>query len=407
MKAGIETVTAEKRFVYDRDGRPQAMSEYHFGRLLRKLKIFRCLERLEFRSFLDVASGWEHFPWLVTQRYWVPSYYSDLVHMWNLPTDGLEFGKLDHAVTLELPRLPYRDDAFDVVLCSEVFEHLVRPIESVAELLRVAARYVVLTTLEGLSSDRLQRWLSHHRVDVRKPHVERNFLTLAELEALFGGGLHHENLLYVPNAPPDYDDLNDLQRLTAALCRAVADGRHGPGAMGIVVVKSKRGEPPPRPTADKDAELAGWLVAQAAWEERFGEKILAVCEAFRQHPELRPPEPRVDRPVGEGLLALLRCPDCAADLVNCGPGLSCRGCARTFSGEWGVPILYPSEAARPVSEDAILDRLCGDDAHRRRIVRRVRRRLARNERPPGPFRRLAWRAERALGFAPGSASEGS
>ena len=36
--------------------------------------------------------------------------------------------KLDHAVTMQLPALPFRDDAFDVVLCSEVFEHLVQPV---------------------------------------------------------------------------------------------------------------------------------------------------------------------------------------------------------------------------------------------------------------------------------------
>lgn len=41
--------------------------------------------------------------------------------------------------------LPYDDDSFDLVLCSEVLEHLDRPDEAVAELRRVARRHVLLT----------------------------------------------------------------------------------------------------------------------------------------------------------------------------------------------------------------------------------------------------------------------
>ena len=131
----------------------------------------------------------------------MPAYYADMVHEYNLPVDGLFYGKLDHAVTLQLPVLPYRDEAFDVVLCSEVFEHLVRPIEAIAEMVRVARKYVVLTTLEGLSVNRWRRFLSHWHVDVRVPHVERNFLVLDEFAALFGDRWQHENLHYNPNFP--------------------------------------------------------------------------------------------------------------------------------------------------------------------------------------------------------------
>src|SRR4029453_10044470 len=109
----------------------------------------------------------------------------------NFPFHGLAFGRLAHAVTVQLPRLPFRDGAFDAVICSEVFEHLVHPIETIAELLRVARRYGVLTTLEGLSPGRWRRLVAHHRVDVRIPHVERNFLRLHEFAALFGDGMLH------------------------------------------------------------------------------------------------------------------------------------------------------------------------------------------------------------------------
>src|SRR5204863_47904 len=122
------------RRVYDGAGEPCRVTAEHFGRLLRKLRIFRWLDRLEFDSFIDVASGWEHVPHLVRERYGVPAFYSDMVHELNLATEGPRFGKVDHAVTLQLPTLPFRDEAFDVVLCSEVFEHLVRPVDTLVGL---------------------------------------------------------------------------------------------------------------------------------------------------------------------------------------------------------------------------------------------------------------------------------
>jgi len=384
------------------DGQPQRMSPYEFARLVRKLKIFRWLDRLEFDSFLDLASGFEHVPYLVTERYAVPAYYADMVHQFNLPIDGLFYGKLDHAVTLRLPVLPYRDDAFDVVLCSEVFEHLVRPVEAIAEMMRVARRYVVLTTLEGLAVNRWRRLLSHWRVDVRVPHVERNFLVLEEFAALFGDEWQHENLLYSPNFPanlveavtdqaPAYDALNDTDALVAALCRAVSEGRHRPGALGVLMVKAKPGAPVRSPRAGVDAELARWLVAKAAFEEEWTQTALGIWAALERNPALRPKDPAPDRPVAPALLALLRCPDCEGPLDGAGTGARCRGCGRTFPGDWGVPILYPSRPEDAARAKSALSRLGGDPGPRRRVVRRVMRRLRRNEGAPGALRRFAWR----------------
>ena len=383
-------------------GQPQRMSPYEFARLVRKLKIFRWLERLEFGSFLDLASGFEHIPYLVTERYSVPAYYADMVHQFNLPIDGLFYGKLDHAVTLQLPVLPYRDDAFDVVLCSEVFEHLVRPIEAIAEMMRVARKYVVLTTLEGLAVNRWRRILSHWHVDVRVPHVERNFLVLDEFAALFGDGWQHESLLYSPNFPaslveavtdqaPAYDALDDTDALVAALCRAVSEGRHGPGSLGVVVVKPKAGALVRPPRIQVDAELARWLVAKAAFEEEWTQTALGIWAALERNPALRPKDPAPDRPVAPALLALLRCPDCGGPLDGAGTGARCGVCGQTFPGDWGVPILYSSRPADGALTDKALSRLCGDSRRRRRVVRRIARRLRRNERAPGPVRKLAWR----------------
>ncbi|MDP2593806.1 MAG: class I SAM-dependent methyltransferase [bacterium] len=42
-------------------------------------------------------------------------------------------------------QLPYADDSFDAVVCSEVLEHLERPEEALKELCRVASRYTIIT----------------------------------------------------------------------------------------------------------------------------------------------------------------------------------------------------------------------------------------------------------------------
>lgn len=418
FRTSVADEEARAQRVFDDAGQPCGVTPYAFRRLLRKLKIFRCLEQLEFDTLLDVASGWEHLPYLAHQRYGAEGFYSDMMHDLNLPLDGIHYGKLDHAVTLELPVLPFRDGAFDVVVCSEVLEHLVRPVEAIAELMRVARRYLILTSLEALSVTRWQRWLAHHRVDVRIPHVERNFFVMDELRALFGEQLHTENLLHdatlpvrlfepVPAQRAAHAALNDTAALEAALCRAVSAGGHGPGAFGILALKAMPGAPLRAPDPSADPPLARWLIEQTAAEERFVPVALAVWNVFLTEPWKRPKDPAPDRPVAADLLTRLRCPRCRGALANAGAGARCTACGTVFGGDYGVPILVPGghAAAVPTPEEC-LDRLCGPDAGRRRIVRRVMERLRRNETPPGAARRAAWRIERWLGGEAGGAAEG-
>lgn len=411
MDPGIGT----GRPLFDAAGRPSGISHYQFGRLHRKLRILRWLDRLQFDSFIDLASGCEHMPWLVQQRYGVEGHYSDLVHRMNLPIDGPPFGKLDHAVTLRLPRLPFPDRAFDVVVCSEVLEHLVRPVESIAELLRITNKALVLTSLEALSVNRWERFWQHHRVDVRRPHVDRNFLLLEELRALFGPSAVLECLINDPDQPASafasaaereagYARLDDSGTLIAALRRAAAETRVVPGAMGILAVVARDGAPLASAGAADDA-LPGWLLDRTLEEERIGQELLGIVAAWRQG--LKPvPQDAVDaleqRPVAAALRDRLRCPDCRGPLVADGLGLRCPACAQSFESQYGVPILYPTREPDPEAalREAI-DRLCGADPARRALVERVARRQRANEAPPSALRRAAWWAQARLGMLPG------
>jgi SAM-dependent methyltransferase len=400
LKARIEQAPPTERFgVFDAEGEPCGVTPRYFKDLLRRLKILRCFDGAEFASFLDVGSGMDHLASLVTARAGVPAYYADFVHVVNLPSGRLH-GKLDHAFTVNLCRLPFPDGAFDVVTCSEVLEHLVRPVEAIAELLRITRRLLIVTSLEALAPGRRARWLAHHRVDVRIPHVERNFLRLHEIEALFGPGLRHEPLLDDRALPANsfvaadvqaaaYAGLRTRGALAEALAGAAATTTHGEGCMGIVLAKEQPGATPRRAAAD-DRTLAAWLVERAAEIERAELGLLRVAGDD--------PVPMVehDRPVAAALLARACCPDCGGSLESAGTGARCRQCAALYDGSYGVPVLYPTGPSEP-GEDDLLRRLCRDDRPRRRVVRGVLRRLRRNERAPSALKRAAWRVERLIG----------
>jgi len=406
VRAGVAAARrgdAERLFADD--GTPRRMTQHDFLSLQRKLKLLRWLDVLRFESCIDVGSGIEWYPALVARRYGVPAYYSDFVHTMNLPT-GSGLGRLDHAVTMNVARLPFADGAFDVVLSSEVLEHLVRPLEAIAELLRVARRYVVLTSLEALSASRWQRMLSHHRVDSREPHVERNFFLLPEIHALFGPGTHTENLEDDPALPASafaplaareraYGALAERERLVDALVRAVGRPGHPDGTLGLLLVKAQDGTVPAPPSAADDPARARWLLETSAALERQAFARLAVTRDDEKPPAAQ------NRPVAPELLARLCCPDCRAPLAQRPGALQCSGCGRRYDTDYGVPILYPrdadAEVADPVAEVAL--RLAGGDPRRRELLEWLGRRLRRNERPPSRLRRTAWALERWLGLS--------
>jgi len=386
--------------VFDRDGQLRCLTQYGFQEVQRKLKIFRWLDRFQFDSFIDVGSGFDYYPALVRERYGVETFFSDFAHSMNLPYGGGEFGKRDHSITLNIARLPFADDAFDVVLASEVLEHLVRPLEALAELMRVARKYVVITSLEALSATRWQRLLSHLRVDPTQPHVERNFFLLHELAAVFGPDWHHENLLHDPTLPASafapesvreaaYRDLRTTEAFAAALGGAVTVTDHRQGSMGILVAKPKAGAPVGAPR-DDDHALARWLV------ERTGANQATLYRLVEQIRAGTAPFAEPDRPIAAELLARVRCPDCLGVLAAAGSGAHCAACGTIFAGEYGVPILYPLRFPDPRPEAEWLARLAQGDPHRRRIIRRAARRLRRNEPSPGPLRRLVQHLDRTF-----------
>jgi uncharacterized protein YbaR (Trm112 family) len=164
--------------------------------------------------------------------------------------------------------------------------------------------------------------------------------------------------------------------------------------MGILLVKAQPGAVI-RPPADTDRALVRWLIDEKARLERVWQRLFDEMDAGRAAFAER------DRPIAADLLARLACPDCRGPVERLGAGVACTACGVRFPGEYGVPILYPAHAPdqREVLRESV-EALAGADAGRRRTVSRLARRLRRNERMPGPFRRALWRFERAAGARP-------
>jgi SAM-dependent methyltransferase len=94
-----------------------------------------------------------------------------------------EFFDLD-AVALNSARLPFVDDAFDVVICSEMIEHVEYPVETLLELRRVARCALILTTDEVWHDEEERDQELFERTGL--PHLETCMFTPEEFDVVLG-----------------------------------------------------------------------------------------------------------------------------------------------------------------------------------------------------------------------------
>lgn len=150
---------------------------------LRYQPIVELVDRLGARTVVDVGSGPHGL-----SEYWNGSVIHTDLHFPVAPRDGVL------AVASRAEQLPFRDDAFDVAVSVDLFEHLpleVRP-RAVTELLRVsrgpvivafpcgdAARRAdrVLSRLIGVAGAQRPGWLVEHEAQTSYP--DRDTLTAA------------------------------------------------------------------------------------------------------------------------------------------------------------------------------------------------------------------------------------
>ncbi|MEZ5979366.1 MAG: class I SAM-dependent methyltransferase [Planctomycetota bacterium] len=292
----------------------------HMVRFGISYRLLRTLDTLEFDDLLAVGGGEGFLPHLVRGAFGAD------VAVLDLSVESVlrahQFFGID-GVAADATRLPFRDGSFDVVVCSEVIEHLEFPVEALLELVRVARRAVIVTTLEF---ERDREAVARHRFQrCRYPHFEQNLFLPEDLELVLGRDVRLLSELRHP-VPADGRSRDET---AAWIAQATAHGRLLDDGAGVLCVLEK--VPSTRERRRSDDELARVLLDDSAVEPDG----------------VVPPRPRA---VPASLLRRMICPIDRDELREDGERLVA-ACGRSYEVRGGVPILYDLAHPDPTDDD--------------------------------------------------------
>lgn len=152
--------------------------EEHIQDYVRTYDIARLLEELRFDSFLDVGCAEGYVLNVVRHCFGVKTFGVDIAQ--TAIDRARELYGLD-GVAADAAHLPLADKSYDVVLCSETLEHVADPAAVIAELLRVARRYVIITTPAARNEAELEEHFK--RLDPEIVFAHFHFFTERQMRA--------------------------------------------------------------------------------------------------------------------------------------------------------------------------------------------------------------------------------
>ncbi len=322
-------------------------------------QILRALDALRFESFLDVGGGEGYLADLIKSLLGAEGFSADLSP--KACRRALELFGVD-AVAIDASRLPFPDSAFDLVICSEVIEHVEHPIEVLLEIDRVARSVLLVTTEQAYAEPHVRDRMIAARSGL--PHAERGFFAIQDFRNLLGPGADIQSQLFIlPEIEsPTFEAAADWVR------RATAREGVYPGGLGVLAVKRKDARVRPASRRHSDEELLRAVLSPRAPEA----PLSSVAR---------------ERPAG-ALVAALRCPACRSRLEETVRGLSCERCAREVPIEAGVPVFRVEPGDEPSRETTRLrlERSIGADPRDIAAIMDLRDRLA----IPTPPARRDW-----------------
>jgi SAM-dependent methyltransferase len=332
-------------------------------RFARTGRLLELLHTLEFDSVLDVGGGEGYLAALVRDLFGAGTVHSsDLSAQACLRAREI-FGIRGAAA--DSNRLPFADRSYDVVLCSEVLEHLSRPVLAISELARIARKYVVVTTAEFCPAGELERGLRGLTLDRSYPHSEVNWFTAGDFRGLLGESTalsaQYRNLEHLlPGLDGTAEQIETI--LALLMSSHTLDVDHA----GVIVISARDGAPMPNtamgPTSQQRRRILNRLLNPPARRADNGAEDTGLDAAL------------VDR---------LECVRCRGAIARSSAlALICGRCSQVYDVKDGVPSMFVAAADEPLPqtlEEECVARLSGGDPHRAGAVRRVIGKLHHNE----------------------------
>jgi SAM-dependent methyltransferase len=294
-----------------------ATEPHHAWRFCRTLNILRSVLPLDADSILDVGGAEGYAMSLARHLIGCEVVTTDLSTIAG--QRAREFWGL-RAAAVDAAELPFADSSFDLVWCSEVIEHLARPFGTLAELMRVAKRYLLITTASAYP------WALHREAylltrDASEPHFDRNIWIAADFYAVFG-----DRCVVRPQyalgrdrpAGPVPAAGADPQTARRRVLERTAPEEISARTEGLIVIADKTGEPIPPRVCDRDEEILDLL-------------FRGPVHACPRREDLWTP-------------ADLRCPDCRSGLtLESGDRIVCPACRRFIGLPDDVLDLLPRD----------------------------------------------------------------
>lgn len=325
-------------------------------RLARTFRLLELFDALEFDSVLDVGGGEGYVSALIRDLHG-----PGVVHSTDLSAQACQRGRELFGIpgiAADITNLPIADGSYDVVVCSEVIEHLSAPILALSELARVARKFVIVSTAEFCPLGESERALRLRTLDASYPHAEVNWFTARDFITAFNGVMMTSQFRALEGPFPERGATRE--EVEASLARMTASFAMDVDHVGVIAVAPKPRVSPP----------AAATHTSAARQQQILNRLLD-------------PPPGASKASGEdgldsALLSRMRCPSCHASvLMEVAEALRCGACGRSYPLEAGVPAVFVEPVDDPAVADAharsAIDRgiaqLAGGDAARARALR--------------------------------------
>jgi ubiquinone/menaquinone biosynthesis C-methylase UbiE/uncharacterized protein YbaR (Trm112 family) len=347
--AGLETTCSEPNAVL---------------RLARTYRLLELLDTLDFESVLDVGGGEGYLAALVRDLG-----RANTVHSSDLSVEACQrAGEIFdiQGLAADSARLPFADNSYDLVICSEVLEHLSRPVLAIAELARVARKFVVITTAEFCPAGETERALRSWTLDRSYPHAEINWFTARDFQVLLGssislGSQFHSAAHFLPDRNWTKEEMEKV--LTSVTSATPLSVDH----TGVIVIAPRGGATVP----------SGAARASAHTRRRILNRLLdPLPSSVRQATS-------VSAVVGDAIVRL-QCVLCrgAIEADPTHSGVRCRACGHAYDVRNGVPVMIVDgvdDRLPRSSEQECVERLGGGDPAREKSIRGLMATLHNNE----------------------------